>query len=356
MTTQKDLVSEHVKTLIKSLSTENPRKTAFAISAAVELLRRVQELGGQSAHALANFYSKVADVPWEKISFSFTQAVLVRGPEVISQYAKVPLDTDKVYRILLDAVAVFCDILADSPEDATQAVFEAVVAELAEHYADEPVTARPGVSEIFQPRMVARCFKHNPVDERLCAEIGLRPVLYSGHHGVRIRGVAWESALAAGGPIALLESGEFLPVAADRCETLTDYADISSLLLCYLHAITSNDSLGKFTHPVNCIDVDLSPLVHVFDIEREAARIGATGATGPVGASVKFPIPDTDLAVVVDASATTNGPYTIAKLVRGDTVLMRHETPRENTPFGIYLFPLSDRTIILRALKGADIS
>jgi hypothetical protein len=28
---------------------------------------------------------------------------------------------------------------------------------------------------------------------------------------------------------------------------------------------------------------------------------------------------------------------------------MRHDWPRENTPFGFYLFPLVDKTVILRA-------
>jgi len=344
MTTNKDLISDHVRSLIKNIHTDNLQKKVFVIAAAIELLRRAQLLDKQAVHALVNFYSKVSDVPWERIQFSFTQAVSGRARDVIQQYVHEPLDADKTMLILLKAVAVFSDVLVANPDDATQEVFDAVVAELA----DTHLTEKPEVSAapvIFQPAMIDKCFKAVPVDEKLCETMKVRPVLYTGRHGVRHRGFIHESSEAPGNWL-LLETGEVLyDVDASRVAPL-DCAAVPTLLSCYLTVFLGYYAAGEFTVDFTLLEVDLASLVNVFDKHHEAVTMGATG---PIGASMRFPVPDTNLEAVIDAAATINGPYAVSRLMRHDVVLMRHEQPRENTPSGIYLFPQPDRVIILRA-------
>lgn len=348
MTTNKDLVSNHVRTLIKNIQTEELQKKVFVVAAAIELLRRVQQLDKNGLQALVHFYSRVTDVPWEKIQFSFTQAVSTRAKEVIQQYAHESLDADKIMLILLKAISVFSDILAESPDEATQEVFDAVVAELAENY----MTLTPDVPSappIFQPGMVEKVFRAVPVTDEKLAEIKMRHVLFTGQHGVRSPGLLHES---PDSNWIILETGEVL-YDIDVSRTFPeDSAKVSPLLACYFSMFMAWLALGELTVDFNIVVVNLKALVDVFDTAKEAARIGATGATGPVGATVRFPYQDMD--IVFDASVDTNGPYATARLVKGDTVLMRIDRPRENTPLGVYLFPLPDRVLVVRGVENDD--
>lgn len=348
MTPNKDLVSDHVRTLIKSIHTEDHQKKVFVIAAAVELLRRVKLLDKNGVAALVNFYSKVADVPWEKIQFSFTHAVSGRAKEVISQYAHESLDADKIMLILMKAIAVFTDVLAEMPDEATQEIFDAVVAELADNHMSltpEIPTAPP----VFHAGMIEKIFKQTPPTDELLASTKMRHVLFTGQHGVRCTGLLHEN---TDSNWIILDTGEVLyDIDVSRTEP-EDSAKVSPLLACYFSHFMAWLTLGSLTVETDFITVNLQTLVDVFDMAREAARIGATGATGPVGAVVRFPLRDMD--IVFEASADTNGPYATAKLVKGDTALMRLDRPRENTPVGVYMFPLPDRVIIVRARDNDD--
>jgi hypothetical protein len=68
--------------------------------------------------------------------------------------------------------------------------------------------------------------------------------------------------------VVVLETGELLRADAGQCAAVLDYADISPLLACYLHELTMNPSLGKFTNEIIRVDVDLGPVVHAFDTTR----------------------------------------------------------------------------------------
>lgn len=347
MTPNKDLVSDHVRTLIKSIHTDDLQKKVFVIAAAVELLRRVKLLDKNGIAALVNFYSKVDDVAWEKIQFSFTQAVSGRAKEVISQYAHESLDADKIMLILLKAISVFTDILAESPDEASQEVFDAVVAELADNHLTalaEP-EGKPA-PPVFHPGMLDKIFKPVPVTDEVLAAAKMRHVLFTGHHGVRSPGLLFEVAETNW---IILETGEVLHD-IDLSRTAPELSEkVSPLLACYFNLYLGWFALGDLTVDADILNVNLQTLVDVFDMAHEAARIGATGATGPVGATVRFPLRDMD--IVFEASADTNGPYATAKLVNSadGTVLMRLDRPRENTPMGVYLFPFADRVIVVRA-------
>jgi hypothetical protein len=107
---------------------------------------------------------------------------------------------------------------------------------------------------------------------------------------------------------------------------------------------------GKLTaaaHNVTVSEQDLQPLEHVFDVSRDAVDRGMVGATGPTGATVRFPVPNTDMVVALHATQSAAGPYGISKLVRvdekgNDVVLMRYDTPRLLTAKGVYIFPTKD--------------
>jgi len=57
------------------------------------------------------------------------------------------------------------------------------------------------------------------------------------------------------------------------------------------------------------------------------------------------------MAVVIDARYSPTGAYGVSRLVRtdavgDDTTLMRHDTPRQFTARGIYLFPTKDDGLV----------
>lgn len=205
-----------------------------------------------------------------------------------------------------------------------------------------------------------------------------RALTATGIAGPEVRGLAFEN--GTNQYFVLLETGEYLTVPKEYEHlTLTndanDYKNLfpTSLLAVVAiadelekyavitdaqHEFIQAGGLGKLTRPHfrGVTDVtDIAPLEHVFDIGREAAKMGATGATGPVGATVRFPVPGTEMVVVLEASQDALGPYSTARLVRQDSagnevVVMRHETPRLYSLRGVYLFPLPDRLISLTAI------
>jgi hypothetical protein len=374
--TTKEAVSEHIRTLTKNINAPAKDKL-FLAACTIELLRRAQQADKHASQAIVNFLSRVADVPWGKISFSLTQSVLTRGATVAKQYLKDPNNETAVYSVLLEAVAIFADILADSPDDATLEVFDAVVAELADqHNKPIPVVTAP---EIFQPRMADRVFKPTPVDDRLCAQFNVAYVLYKSPAGPELRGFAMDTGSSL--VHLVLETGEYLALSAENIPLRTmsrpeDYATVPTVLSIYatylmvlfrqLQQDTSNSNkvdsncFGAFNadctvHNVLVDEESVSTLQAVIDKAREAASIGLTGATGPVGASVRFQVPNTDMAVVLDVRVAATGPYVVSRLLQIDPngteqILMRHETPRENSLYGIYLFPLKNTTVVLEVI------
>lgn len=342
MTQNKDLVSEQISKLVKSIHTDNPHKKLTPIAAAIELLRILQQVDRKAVAELAGFYARVSDVPWEKLQFSFTKAVIQNRDMLMEKYAQESRDLSEVTPVMLKAIAVFSDILFENPDEATIGVFDAVVSEVSDTYTHTPdAKAAPPV---FHPGMIEKIFKQIPPTDELLASTKMRHVLFTGQHGVRSTGLLHENPESNW---IILDTGEVLyDIDVSRTEP-EDSAKVSPLLACYFSHFMAWLTLGSLTVELDFITVNLQTLVDVFDMAREAARIGATGATGPVGATVRFPLRDMD--IVFEASADTNGPYATAKLVKGDTVLMRLDRPRENTPLGVYMFPLPDRVIIVRA-------
>jgi hypothetical protein len=247
---------------------------------------------------------------------------------------------------------------------------------------DEPANPKlPGVSpDVFNDRLVRRVFSPAAFTPEIAEKLGLRVVLYRKPlarfgMGPAIRGLALSSDEKYE---LLLETGEYIEEPKDSEHVVIstapeDYKSISAGMLLAvrvttdvlvaLKIVTEQQAeefkrLGKL-HTMHCCGVsdaaDLKTLEHVFDTGYEDGKIGVTGATGPIGASVRFPVPATDTAVIVEARTDSYGPYSVARLVQigpdgKDVVLMRHDTPRHYSVQGVYLFPLQDRLISLTAL------
>lgn len=376
----------HIATSFDSFLENLPEQDAssklFFTAGIVELLRHSKS--AKTGLAIAELLASLPVVEWSRIPFSITKTIL--SDKYKSLVRKLGVPDDLATDVLLTGLLAFLSRMQDqSPTEALlQEVVTDVAREVAESFKDdqpaEPATQPP---ELFNHWLVRRVFEQEDITDDTLAKLGshlvyFRAPLSPKTLGPEIRGLAFDN--GTNQYYILLESGEFVKVPKDyehmrivnrdvlfpdipsalflamsiAAQQLEMYAVISKPQLDYVAA----GNLGKPLKPVVQAVADAEDIValeHVFDIGREAARIGVTGATGPTGATVRFPIPDTDLCVVLDANQDTHGPYSTARLVRAnetgtDVVLMRHETPRLYALRGVYLFPLKDQLISLTVM------
>jgi hypothetical protein len=348
------------------------------VACAIELLRRAQQIDPKNIRALVDFMSRVADVSWSLIPFSVTQKTLHDGPTLAQQYGATPAGVND---ILLESLAVFSDIVENGGmEENAAAIFDAVVAELAEasHTASPPAVVQ--AAEIFAPSMLKRVFTPAELTPKLLEHIGAEPILFKGWvtpgHGPTLRGLAFDSGILQWHII--LESGEFIrrpkddPAVSLGYTAMYDEQPIE--LLAYTDLIAQqlewcgvfgesqamfikDNGLGKFTPPIlrefvakeNAVLLD-----NVIDIDRESLTIGTVGATGAVGASVRYGV-GTAREIVIDATPSKNGPYVTARLVEKqpagtEKVLMRLDYPRQFSARGVYVFPVAGQPVSLTVI------
>lgn len=360
---------------IENLSGQTSEKL-FLTAGIVELLRHSKS--AKTGLALAELLASLPEIEWSRIPFSITKTILSDKYKNIVRQIGVP--DDIVPSVLLTAL---CDFLSNAPlneELLQQKIREWAVAAVEESEEQPPEKQPP---ELFNHWLVRRVFAQETITDDTLAKLGshlvyFRAPLSEKTLGPEIRGLAFDN--GTNHYYILLESGEFVKVPKDyehfrivnrdvlfpdipsalflamsiAAQQLEIYAVISKPQLDFVAA----GNLGKPLKPVVQAVADAEDIValeHVFDIGREAARIGVTGATGPTGATVRFPIPDTDFCVVLDANQDAHGPYSTARLVQEnetgtDVVLMRHETPRLYSLRGVYLFPLKDKLISLTVM------
>lgn len=364
---------------IENLSGQTSEKL-FLTAGIVELLRHSKS--AKTGLALAELLASLPEIEWSRIPFSITKTILSDKYKNMVRQIGVPDDT--VPSVLLTALCDFLSNIAAAPlnEELLQQKIREWAESAVENDDDEP-SAEKQSAELFSHWLVRRVFAQEDITDDTLAKLGshlvyFRAPLSEKTLGPEIRGLAFDN--GTNQYYLLLESGEFLKVPKDyehmrivnrdvlfpdvpsalflamsiAAQQLEMYAVISMPQFEYVAA----GNLGKPLKPVVqavAAAEDIVALEHVFDIGREAARIGVTGATGPAGASVRFPIPDTDLFVVLDANQDAHGPYSTARLVREnetgtDVVLMRHETPRLYSLRGVYLFPLKDQLISLTVM------
>lgn len=381
MTSNKDSVSNHVRKLIKQLTGKYTDDKLFLLACTIELLRRAQQIDPKNVRALVDFMSRVYDVPWKDIPFSLTQKTLVNGPKIAAQYGA---KAENVNDILAESLALFSDIVENVDENQqAEAIFNAVIAEVTEASNAPPAAVPPAhVAEIFNRNMLTRIFKPVELTPKVLEQFGAQPVLFKGglsatHRGPTLRGFAFDSGVMRWHII--LESGEFIQRPKDDPAVSLGYTAVYDEQPIELMAYTTliaqqlewygvlgessakfikDNGLGEFTVPVlrEFVAKENAVLLeNVIDIDRESLTLGAMGATGAVGASVRYAVPDTGCDVVIDATPSANGPYVTARLVERQTaglekVLMRHDYPRQFSARGVYVFPVAHMPVSLTVI------
>lgn len=371
---------------LAGLDKHDEEEKLFMLSGLIELLRHTKS--ATDIMYMAELLVSLQYVDWSRIPFSVTKNLLSRSCHDDVRALGVP--DASVASILQSALLLFLEELQAEPEekctfdDLWAYVKLAAEINFPQKPKEPPLNPKSPAStpEIFNSRLVRRVFEPAKFTPELTEKLRLLLVTYRGEMaGGKLSPEARGIAVAADGHFnVFLETGEFLEVPKDythlKISTAPeDFKNLSPSVLLTLVAIAPElgefsvldaeqveaiaaGKLGKIrgTHFRGVADVDdITPLEHVFDIGREAGRIGVTGATCPVGAIVRFPVPASNKVVVLEAQQDSFGPYSTARLVEvgangNDTVLMRHEAPRHHSLRGVYLFPLQDCLVSLSAI------
>jgi hypothetical protein len=384
--TEEDFLTPFNK-LITGLDKHDQGEKLFLLSGLVELLRHTK-----SATDILYMAELLAAIPYvdiPRVPFSFTKTLLSDKYRQLVKKTGVP--DALVPEVLQMSLLLFLDELnssaPDVPDEARLQELVTGTAELmAESVRPEEPTENPKLPvvspEVFNARLVRRVFEPVSFTPDVAAQLGLQLVTYrgmmpDGKLGPTLRGLSLPMETQHN---VFFETGEFISVPADyeHLAVSTAPEDFKNLNPAVMLAVTAAaEELDRFSlltpeqlamikagklgklhalHWFGVTDVDdIKPLEHVFDMGREAVRMGVTGATGPVGATVRFPVPATDMTVILDAQQDTYGPYSTARLVQTgpdgkDVVLMRHEVPRHYSLRGVYLFPLQDRLVSLTCI------
>jgi hypothetical protein len=384
---EKEEISQAINNFLGHLDKHRPEEKLFLLAGLVELLRHTKS--ATDIFSMAQLFVTMPYINFPGVPFSFTKTLLSDKYRQLVKKAGVP--DESVPEVLQMSLLLFLEELNNSaPDVPDEARLQELVSGMAELMAgsvrSEPTPENPKLPvvspEVFNAQLVRRVFEPSKFTPELADKLKLDVVIYrgtmaDGKLGPAIRGVLFRD---AGAQRVLLETGEYVLV-PDEYEHLvistaaTDYKSFHPGLLLTLTALAEEfksmwltdqtsvellqaGSLGKLTKQHFSVVVesaDLKPLEHVFDTGREAVRMGVTGATGPVGAMVRFPVPATDMAVIIEAQQDTYGPYSTSRLVQTgpdgkDVVLMRHETPRHYSLRGVYLFPLQDCLVSLTSI------
>jgi hypothetical protein len=327
--------------------------------------------------AMAQLLVELPDINWGSIPFSLTRAVLS------NKYHKTILNKglslNHIPEVLQTSVVLSLDFLQSGAE-VTEEVFASIVDSVAADKAlalKKPATPVLKVApEVFQEKFATRVFTPAAVTEATINQLRAGYVYFKGDLpggklGPDIRGLCFEN--GTNQLHILLETGEYVRVPdgalnVARCNDPEEFKRIPSHLLLsasiageYLFmigvieedqkALLTSGCLGKLHKPCHKIVVafdTLQPLEQVFEKGRESVSMGVTG---PSGATVRFPVTETGMAIVIDARYSPTGAYGVSRLVRADdigddTTLMRHDTPRQFTARGVYLFPTKDDGLV----------
>jgi hypothetical protein len=334
-----------------------------ATAALLETFRIFSQLGDNMLYSVLEYIAESAmNIEWQNVDFSFTKKLLAyKDPNVA-----------------LEALVVFSELVESDPAHASDVLLDSILDEVASRKA--PVAAKPAPPEIYTERMLGRVFKPAVFSSKLASTFGaglvtVRGTLASGEPGPALRGLAFDSGISVWSTI--LETGEYVSIPKNDAaftlkvtEDADDYANVCPALLLYTlrvaeelkwagilaeeleQQITQGGALGVYTQIVHHVRADkenVKSLAQVLDYARDKEHITAH-TTGPLGATVRFAVPDTDMTVVLDALPSKTGPYVGARLMRGETTLMRLDHPRYFSARGVYFFPLPHCAVALTVM------
>lgn len=371
-------VIQQFETFVNDLSTEpEPKDRLFMAAGLLELMRRAHNPNTLIGVAQL-LVSLPTNVKWSRIPFSVTQTFL--GVAAKKRANAIGVPEKNLPEVLLSAFLLFIEFVTADVELTEETVFtcvECAAKDFVEAQKRLPPTRGP---ELFTENVVPRSFKAKPLSAEALAAVDAKAVYFRGELpgaklGPDLRGFMFDVGVGERPLHILLETGEYVRLKSNlltlaQVDDPAEYKDfpaslslslqLASLNLLAAGAVNKEQEtalaaglFGKVTgaqHNVTVSTQDLQPLEHVFDIGHSAAE-GFMGATGPSGASVRFPVPNTDMAVIIDARQSSAGPYAVSRLVRAtnedsDTVIMRNDTPRLLTTKGVYLFPTKDAGLV----------
>lgn len=354
-----------------------PKDRLFVATGLVELMRRAALAMPTAALSMGHLLVSLADAPWGRFQFSITHTLL--GVEAEKRVLAAGVTKTDLIPVLQKAFMYLLAALQPDEDISADVLLDLVSAVAAEHVANSKQPVVKKAPDIFTDALVARAFTPVKVTPAMLEQLDADMVYFRGELpgaklGPDTRGIMFDTKI--GDAHVLLETGEYVRVKSGALNVAAsrDPDDLKSLppgLLLQLTVASVNlfmvaainkeqesalnaGLVGKLTGPHHKITVstaDLQPLEHVFSSARDCALTGVVGATGPTGASVRFPVPNTDLAVVIDARSDAQGPYSVSRLVREndtgtETVIMRHEKPRLFTTKGIYIFPTENDGLV----------
>lgn len=355
-------LSDHIRALAAAIHTDNPKDKLFLVSAALELLRRAQQIDKTAPLAIVNFIARVTDVPWKEVGFSFTRTLL---PADLLQACQGDSDCEAIgVNNILESVAIFADILEDAPKEATQEVFLAVAADVAQSAvpAPPPPVPKPApvkAPEVFRPSMLKRCFTPAEVTAKQCQELGLIMVRYrreldAGRLGAEVRGF-----MHMPGPDEelekipiILETGELVYVVsgAKNVSCVSDPEDYMQLPIALLAYATVCGEQMLISSDIRCttyfgaFSSASSPIAHFIVSEADVTPGGNN--LGPKS----FAVFGTSVNVVFELAVNINSGryYSTAKLEGPlGQVIMRNDFPREHNFKGCYIFPRENAPAII---------
>ena len=306
---------------------------------------------------MINTFSKL---PWNRINFPVSATLMSQTyADIFAQhYVK---DSDR-NAILLESLFTFLNILADSPDYATESVLRGIVHDCAVSRSKvaTPVELnyRANILKIFTPGNVTA------IDLEPLQIVVYRGEMMGGGFGPELWGLAFNA--APGYSHLLLETGEYLKVPEPSLALAMskDYATSEVppyLLACARiffprllndicgeagHATIEklNKNLGTFT--ADTVSVDVIRTDELADCETLLDRARWSGDhTHTEGVIKTFNVSRTNepLNVIVNAVPAAVRPYITSMLVDATgRVRMRLDVPREFSAYGVYLFPAGD--------------
>ena len=311
--------------------------TAFREAAAVEM---------------AATLSKLAELPWNRVNFPVASVLTSQTyADIFAEHSVKDSDRPQV---LLESLFTFLNVLEMDPDLGSESVLRQILQSdaVTRTVAATPIELnyRANVLKIFSPANVAA------IDLEPLQIVVYRGELLGGGFGPELWGLAYNHADDM--TYVLLETGEFLKLpSTNLClATTKDYASSEVppyLLACgklffphFLPKLRVNPAtiakldknFGSFTEPVSLVYADVSSLENCESV-LDRARWTSDHADSK-GAVKTFDV-NSSWQIVVNAQQAAIRPYVSSVLVNAGTglVIMRLDTPREFSAYGIYFYP-----------------
>jgi hypothetical protein len=327
-------------------------------AAAVQLAQRLFASGAlpEKFHeAVSAAIAKLMSLPWNRVNFPVANVLMSQTyADIFAQHSVKDADRPQ---LLLESLFAFLNVLEIEPELGTESVLRQIIEgdALTKTTAATPIELnyRANILRIFTPANVTA------IDLEPLQIVVYRGELLGGGFGPELWGLSYSHSDEHA--YVLLETGEFIRL-PDKTLCLASTKDYASsevppyLLACarlffprLLGQLKVDEktveklakNFGAFTENViirNVPTAELENCEAVLDRARWTSHHAEnSGAVKTIDVSA-----DKNLQVVINAQQAAIRPYVSSMLVNASTglVLMRLDTPREFSAYGIYLYPV----------------